>query len=582
MARSARSTSGRGASSRKASRGRIPSLPTPAINPGARIWFVFIVFIFLSFVLVGRAAWLSVIDASSNREDARNSRLATIDLPARRGTIYDRNGTVLATSINAVTVVCNPVEVTDPQGEAAQLAAVLGGKPSDYLPALTTPDTVFAYVARKISEADGDKLKALDMPGIDFMNDSMRVYPNGRVAGQIIGMCDIDDIGLSGLEMYYNDILAGTNGQIKVERGQNGFPIAGGVYANTAAQNGQDIVVSLDLEMQEYLESRLTEEIQRVEGKSGNALIYDGATGEILAIASTPYLNPSDREHIEEGATELKSISTAFEPGSIFKTASAAAILEADVMSPSETIYCPAVLPADEYVITDAHERDDEIMSLRQIIARSSNIGISLASEKLGFGPLYEAIQRYGLTEATGVDFPGESAGFSTKPEDWSLIQSYNVTFGQGISVTPLQVSRFYGAIANGGEAFTPHFLMSLPQSDKQQEWQSSTIIQNKNAIEPLTSMLQSVVAEGTGTEAQIEGFKPAGKTGTAEFVDESGKYSTDSYNISFVGWLPDTDSKLVCFVGVTDVPADRTTTPAFRDIMSFAINHYRIGVNQG
>lgn len=576
------STSRRAASSRRSNKGRLPSVPTPQIDPGARIWVMAIVFAALALVIVVRIGWLSVVAAPANAEAARDSRMASIDLPARRGTIYDRNGTVLATSVNATTIYCNPSEVTDAPGEAAQLAAILGGSAADYQEILQTPDTSFAYVVRKAEEEDGEALKALDMDGIYFINDSKRVYPNGHVAGQVIGMCDIDGNGLSGLELYYNDVLSGTNGQMQVERGANGFPIAGGTYANIAAQNGQDIIVSLDLGVQEYVESRLAEQIADVEGKAGNALLYDGATGEILAVASTPYLDPGDRENIEEGATELKSISGAFEPGSIFKTVSACAILEAGVMTPSETIYCPAELPADEYVITDAHERNDEVMSLRQIITESSNIGISLSTEQLGFRPLYDAIVRYGLTQETGVDYPGESAGFCTDVDTWSQIQSYNVTFGQGISVTPLQMARFYGAIANNGVACTPHFLMSKPQTGEDATWPSAQIIQNTESIEPLVSMLQSVVAEGTGTAAQIEGFKPAGKTGTAEFAEENGTYNSENYNISFIGFLPDTDSKLVCFVGVADVPADRITTPAFKDIMTFAINHYRIGASQG
>lgn len=566
----------------RAQAGRAASFAVAGVDPGKRIIFIVIIFAAVALVLAGRVAWLSVIDGPANAEKAQSSRTVPITLPARRGTIYDRNGAVLATSVNATTIYCNPNEVTDPEGESAQLAAVLGGKPGDYIEALTAPDTSFSYIARKADEKDGLALQGLNMDGVYFLADSKRVYPNGRVAGQVVGVCNVDDEGQSGLEGYYDELLSGTDGSLEVERGANGYPIAGGTYTTTAALNGSDIVVSLDLEMQEYLEDRLEQAVQEIEGKEGSALIYDGKTGEIIAMASTPYLNPSDRSDIKEGALDLKPVSLAFEPGSIFKTVSATAILEEGVLTPSDTLYCPAQLPADEYVITDAHERTDEVFSLRQILAQSSNVGISLATEQLGFDKLYHAIERYGFTTATGADFPGESAGYCADVSEWSKVQSYNVSFGQGISVTPLQVARFYGALTNDGVACTPHFLQSDTESGEPKQYPSTQIIENTGAIEPVTSMLQSVVSEGTGTAAQIEGFKPAGKTGTAEFVDEEGQYSEQEYNISFVGYLPDTDSSLVCFVGVTQVPGDRTVTPAFRDIMAFAINHYGISPSQG
>lgn len=580
MARRGSATSRGRSSSRRSSAGRLSSVPTPQLDPNKRIWIMALIFAGMALLVVLKMGWLTIVQGSEYAQAARDSRLASIDVPARRGTIYDRNGSVLATSVNATTVYCNPNEVTDVKGEAAQIAAILGGNQADYIDALGSKETSFAYVVRKADPDAADTLKALNLDGLYYLNDSKRVYPKGQIAGQVVGMCDIDGNGLSGLELYYNDILAGTNGQIQVERGANGYPIAGGVYTSTAAQNGEDIVVSLDLEMQEYLETRLAEQIKTVEGKAGSAVLYDGATGEIYAIASTPYLDPSNRENIEEGSTELKPVSMAFEPGSIFKTVSATALLESNTMKAEDTIFCPAALPADEYIITDAHERGDQTMSLRQIITESSNIGISLSTEKLGFGPLYDAIERYGLTTETGIDYPGESSGFSTKPDDWSKIQSYNVTFGQGITVTPLQMVRFYGALVNNGVACTPHLLISKPQTAERTEWPTEQIIKNTEAIEPMVSMLQSVVEEGTGVDAQIEGFAPAGKTGTAEFAQDDGTYKRDAYNISFVGFLPNTNSDLVCFVGVTDVPADRITTPAFKDIMTFAINRYHVGAN--
>ena len=557
-------------------RSRVAAVPTVSISP-ARVGILMMVFAAIVVVIVARLLYLTIIVGPENAQKAQDTRTASIEVTAKRGTIYDRNGTVLASSVDAKTICCNPREVTDAAGTAKQLKSILGGDESDYYNALTTPDTAFAYLYQKADVDVAQRVEDLELPGVYLVDDSKRIYPCGQTAGQVIGVCDVDGNGLTGLEYYYDDILSGTNGTLVQERGRNGEPIAGGLKEDVAAVDGQDIVISIDVEMQEYLENRLANAVTEIQGKGGNAIVYDGATGEILAMATSPFLNPGERDTYEEDAMNLTSITTAFEPGSIFKTVSMTAAFEQLDITPDTTIFCPASLPADEYFVTDAHARGDERMSMRTILADSSNVGMSLTAKMLGFGPLYDKIVDYRLTEATGVDYPGESAGYLTEPDTWSTIQCYNVSFGQGVMVTPLQITRFYGALANDGVECQPHFLMAKPQSGETEEYQTDQVIENTDAIEPITSMLKSVVSEGTGEDAQIEGFEPAGKTGTAEFVDEDGLYSESSYNISFVGFLPDTNSKIVCFVGVTDVPGDRITTPAFKDIMTFAINHYEI-----
>ncbi len=510
-------------------------------------------------------------------EEAKASLSQTITEPAKRGTIYDRNGVVLAADVDARTIYCNPHEVEDPEKESSAIASVLGGDANDYVDALTRENTSFSYVQRKADVDKAQQIEEMNLSGIYFLHDTKRVYPCGENAGQVVGLCDIDGKGLTGLELYYNDVLSGTDGQITEEIGSDGRTIAGSSHENQERQDGQDIVLSIDIEMQQFLEQRLAEQTQQLNGKSGNAVLYDGGTGEIIACASTPYLNPGDRENIQDGSTSLRSITTAYEPGSIFKTVSMTAIMESGVLSPDSTIYCPAYLPADEFYISDAHQRGDETMTLSHILAVSSNVGMSLAASDLGFDNLYNAIVRYNLTDYTGVDYPGESRGTLDPVDQWSQVQSYNVSFGQGIMVTPLQMCRFYGALTNGGVEETPHFLISKPGSEDQPQYESDQVIDNQQAIDEVTGMLQGVVSEGTGTQAQITGFSPAGKTGTGQYIGENGTYLENMNNISFIGYLPNTNSKLVCFVGVSEVPGDGVTTPAFRDIMTDAIQHYGI-----
>lgn len=540
-----------------------------------------LLFIFLGVVLclTARLVYLQVIKAPEFSKAAADSRTLSVDISPHRGTIYDRNGNVLATSVDAMTIYANPKEIENASSAAEAVADALGGKAGDYAE-LLEKDTTFVYLKRKADMEAAEALKSKGIVGIYYIEDTKRVYPYGKVAGQVLGFVNVDDQGVSGLELYYDEILKGTPGKLVVQQGGGGIPIPGGTEVDEPAVDGQDIVVSIDIDMQSYLEKRLAEGVKTIEGKDGRAVLMDGSTGELLAIASTPYFDPANPSESEVGSDSLKPVTQAFEPGSIFKAVSMTAMLEAGTVTPDTTIFAPAALPADEYVITDAHERGDMDMTARYVIQDSSNIGTSLLVEKyLGFAPLYDKIVSYGLNEQTGVDYPGEAAGYlSPNVETWPLITKYNVTFGQGVSTTPLQMVRFYGALVNDGVACTPHFLISKPQSNETPEYETEQIIENTAAIDPMISMLETVVEEGTGTGAAIDGYRVAGKTGTAEYVDEdTGLYAKNSYNLTFTGALPDASMPLVCFVSVNEVPYERNTTEVFKDIMTEAISRYRV-----
>ena len=541
--------------------------------------FVFVLFLFAALAFVGRLVYLQVIVADEYSEEARSARSVDIPITPKRGTIYDRNGRVLATSVEATTVYCNPSEIEDANAAATTIAQALGGKKEDYLEPLTRPETAFAYIKRQADVEQADTLRAAEIKGVYFVSDTKRVYPNGSAAGQIIGLVNIDGEGLTGLENYYDDILAGQAGTLHMEQGLTGIPINGTVQT-TEAVPGKDITISIDIDLQQKLEKTVVAMAKRMKASSGQSVVLDGGTGEILAIASSPLLDPTNTETIEDRAAECQCITRAFEPGSIFKSVTMLAALENKAVTPADSFYCPNLLPADEYYVSDAHERENETMTATQILVRSSNVGISLIAKRMGFDKLNEAIEKYGLDSTiTGVDYPGESAGYLLEYSQWSRIQGYNISFGQGISETPLQMARFYGALANGGVSCQPHFLIS--RGDGQEvTWESKTIVKDADALKKLIDMLKLVVEEGTGTGAQISGFAVAGKTGTAEYVDEEHRdqgYVLDHYNNSFVGFLPDTDSKLVCFVGATEVPSETATTEVFQDIMAYAIERYNI-----
>ncbi len=556
---------------------------------GNRAFAVILFFMVLAAIFFVRLIYLQVIVAPSYAEQAEASRTVGFAVEPRRGTIYDRNGHILAISVEATTIYANPSEVEDPNATARAIAEVLGGTEKDYVNLLTkSASPTFSFVQRKADVSKAAALKERELPGIYFIDDTRREYPYGQTGGQVIGACSIEVdpeanreyyVGICGLEMYYNTLLSGTAGYYEAEVGADGTPIPGGVHVSKQAVEGQDIVISLDIEFQEELEEDLKVGVERVGVSEGSAVVMDASTGEIYAAASSPFFNPADRSEVPEGSMQLKAATDLLEPGSIFKTVSAMAIMEKETMTPDTEVDCPEFLEADGYIVSDAADHPEVTWSLREIMNRSSNIGISLAVEEyLGFDGLYDAIQRYRINELTGIDYPGEQLGYLLDFDYWSRVQGYNATFGQGLSVNAMQMTAFYGALINDGVEVTPHFLMRKPQTGEVPEWPTYEIIENKKAMEPVKSMLRTVVTDGTGEEAAIEGYEVAGKTSTAEIYDEeNGGYRYNAYNIAFTGFIDNSTSKFVCYCGADEVPSDRKVTLMFHDIMSHAINRYNI-----
>ena len=585
---------GKGKQSPERGGGKHSSHVERLVSRGSNRAFVVVAgFMAIAVIFLIRLIYLQVIIAPVYAAQAEESRTVGFYVEPRRGTIYDRNGHILAISVDATTIYANPSEVTDPATTARIIAETIGGEQADYASALQSQESpTFTYIKRKVDVEAADRLKQKleeqKLPGVDYLEETRREYPYGKVGGQVIGACSIEVdeqnnreyyVGICGLEMYYNTILSGTAGYYSAEVGRDGTPIPGGVHESTPSVEGQDIVISLDIEFQEQLEKYLKIGVEAVGVKKGSAVLMDAKTGEIYGASSCPFFNPADRSKVEEGSMQLKPVTNLFEPGSIFKTVSATAILEKGTMKPSTKIKVPAYLEADGYIVSDATPHDDLVWDLRTIINQSSNIGISMSVEKnLGFQELYDAILRYRLNTLTGIDYPGEQLGYLLDFDHWSRVQAYNVSFGQGISVNAMQMIAFYGALINDGVSQTPHFLLRKPQTGEVPTWETHEIIKNKKAIEQMTSMLQTVVTDGTGTDAAIDGYDAAGKTSTAEIYDEiNGGYLLEQYNIAFTGFIANSNCPFVCFCGADDVPADRHVTAMFHDIMADVVERYNV-----
>ncbi len=529
-------------------------------------------------VVACRLVWLQVVQHDSLSSQAEQNRQNVIALTARRGTIYDRNGNVLAMSEDCRTLYCNPKEIHEPYRTAEILAEFLGGSTNDYVGTLTQ-DTTFAYIARKVDTTVAndicEKLLSQQLPGVYRLQDSRRVYPYGSVGGQILGIVGIDGDGLSGLELYYDDLLSGTDGEMIIETGLGGTPIAGAAAETTAATDGTDIVISLDINVQRVAEEQIVEGVEQYKATSGSVMVCDPQTGEILAACSTPLLDASDLSEVEDGATSLKLVSDSYEPGSIFKVLTAAIGVEQGVVSSTSSFYVPATLQVGSDTVGDDDDRSYAMdMTLREILRRSSNTGAALiAQEVIGADTFAAGVEAFGIGHPTGIDFPGEVEGIVKTRAEYDGSSLGSMSFGQGLAIPLVQMVRAVGALANKGVPMTPHFLVS--EGTERVEWKAGEPIVSERAATEVVDMMRTVIEEGTGEPAQVEGYDVAGKTGTGEMADTSkGGYVEDSYTSSLIGFAPAADPTVLVYVGLNGTPylATDSAAPLFSSIMGEAL----------
>lgn len=508
---------------------------------------------------------------------AQQQRNNTVTLLAARGTIYDRNGNVLAISRECRTVVCNPKQVNDPSRAAQIIADVVGGTQEHYLEALSR-DSGFSYVVKRISVEDAQTIQKqmLDakIQGIFYYADMKRDYPYGAVAAQILGVVNADGEGLTGLELYYNDALKGTNGEMIFEAGRKGTPIAGEHPTIKRASKGEDIVLGIDVNLQRACEEIITKGMQDFTAKSASAMVTDPNTGEILAACSTPFYDPLHPEDTKEGALDLKPVSSSFEPGSIFKIISEAIALDSGRVNSHQVFDVPAEIKVGSDTVRDADKRDVAMdMTLRDILIHSSNVGSALVAQKfVGADTFAQGIDAFLIGKKTGIDFPGETAGLVKKRIEYDGATLGAMSFGQAVSFPHVQMVQAVGSIANGGNLYTPHFLSS--RAGKEVEWPSKGTSVSAETAQEIASYMRDVVNDRHHKLSQVEGYDIAGKTGTAEQADETGVYRKNYYVSSFIGFGPTTKPRALVYVALNGTPhlAFQSAAPLFSQIMKQAM----------
>lgn len=532
-------------------------------------------FLAASAIVLARLSEIQVFNTDWYREQANARRVSSQTLYAKRGTIYDRNGTVLVSSIECKNVYLNPSLIKKKQRRRAIDALVdVLGMDEDVVEDLVDREGTFVYVKRQVDEEDAELLAKKGIAGIEFEPAIKRVYPNGSLASQVLGVVNVDNEGITGLEKQYNEVLTGVNGSLMRERARDGSFIAGGAYEKVPAQDGMDIVLGIDANVQRVAEDAIAEAVERVGATYGSIIVTDPTTGEIIAACSYPTYDPTDLASASNASMNLRVVTDVYEPGSVFKTFVSAAAIEHKGLTPNTTFDVPAEVLVGSDIVRDVDKRGAAMtMSLREILRRSSNTGMVLVGEKLGADAFSEyVIDGFQFGKSTGIDFPGESLGIIKKRSEYDGASLGSMSFGQSLAVEPVQMVRAMSAIANKGVMTTPHFLKT--RAGEEVDWTDGEHrVLSEETAASVADMMLTVVDEGTGMDAQMPGYEVSGKTGTAERAGKDGGYEEGNNMASFMGFVSTKDPRVLCYVTLDGTVAmSYAATPVFRKVMEEAL----------
>lgn len=555
------------------------------VNHRKRLLVVLALLAGLFAILASKVVDLQVISPGRYLAFGASQRDETQVLAADRGAILDRNGDELAISRPTKSVFVDPSLVQDPATSAAAIAPILGLPVSDVQVKMTSNGR-FQYLARKVSSDAADKVKALNLPGVAFLDESERYLPGGTSARSLLGGVDVDNAGLSGLEAEYDDQLTGVPGKLTIEKSPDGRTIPNVDSSLQPAQQGQTITLTIDRAIQNEAESVLAQQVATSEAKGGIAIVTKPGTGEVLAMANV-VRDPKTGEVVV--GTNNAALTTQYEPGSVMKAMTVAAALEDGTTKPDTTYVLPPTLQRYDATFGEAEPRGQVTWNVAQILAQSSNVGTIKIAEQLGGNEMYKYQKAFGFGEKTAIDFPNEAPGAVLKPAKWSGTSLPTIAIGQGISVTPLQMLEAYNVIANQGVYVAPTLVRSTTGSDGVAH--PTPVAEGRRVVSAATAdqlnlMLRNVVTEGTGQEARIPGYNTFGKTGTARKVQPGGVYTDANgitqYQSTFIGVVPAEQPALSVYVMIDEPKGGKytggtTAAPAFSTIAGFALR--RLGI---
>ncbi len=550
-----------------------------------RLLLIGVLFFLFAGALISRLFYLQIIQHDELLARSEGQYRAEETVQYGRGNIYDRNMNALAANVELESVAVNPQEVTDPQRVAKILSAVLG-KDFDKVLRQIESRKGFVWIQRKVLPEAVKAIKRESLQGVEFVIEHKRFYPKRKLASHSLGFVGIDNQGLAGVEYLHDSRLKGASVKLTTEKDARGRRIR---WANTAGQDkyqSLDVALTIDEVVQFFTEYELEKAVKKHQAVRGFAIVMNPKTGEIYSIANAPAFNPNNFSSYPRETRKNQAISGSFEPGSIFKPVLAAAAIDSGVAAPNDIFFCEnGAYRLGGRLFREATGHSFGWLSLKDVIANSSNIGTIKIAEKLGRKTFYKYMKRFGFGEKLGVDLPGEGRGRLRPLREWSRLSHAPLSFGQEISVTPLQMISAISAMANGGALMKPYVTKATFKQGEAVARTEPQII--RRAVAPETGrkmldILRRAVNHGTGKNAAIEGFDVAGKTGTAQKFDPlAGSYSDRFYMASFVGFVPAYSPRLAILVMI-DSPkgthyGGSVAAPVFREIAKQTLRYMNI-----
>ncbi|MBM4234858.1 MAG: hypothetical protein FJ152_00100 [Firmicutes bacterium] len=551
-----------------------------------RILFIFVMTLLFSLYLIGRLAWIQIVRADELYDQAWKQWNHNIIVQTGRGAIYDQHGRLLAGSTDVQTVVAIPQQIEDPGVVAGALAPILNMNEQE-IAELVTLDRSAVYIKRKVDPEITEAVREMNLPGIVFFNEEKRYYPGSNLASQLLGFVGMDQ-GWSGLEFYYEQYLSGSEGRLLYPADALGRQLPHNYFGNFLPKQSCNLYLAIDESIQHIVEKELERVVAEAAPRQALAIAVDPYSGAVLAAAARPDYDPLHYDEFDPERWNLAPFTSSFEPGSTFKLVTLAAVLEEGLFDPEELHYCPG------YAIVGGHrincwtvERGGcGTITFQQSLGTSCNTAYIVLGQRLGAQKLAEYIEAFGYGKTTGIDYPGEGSGLVFRETMLGPLELATTAFGQGISVTPVQQAMAVSAMINGGYLYQPYLVNEIRGKE------GETIFKRKPELvrqvisaetsEKLIELMETVILDGTGKTAALEGYRAAGKTGTAEKLDEEHLYSSDSFIYSFVGFAPVDDPRVVLYVAVDGITlgpryGSATSAPLFKRIMEDTLNYLQV-----
>jgi stage V sporulation protein D (sporulation-specific penicillin-binding protein) len=546
--------------------------------------FLFFAYFLFFVVLAGRLGWLQVVKGEELRSRALEVRMSDIPVQARRGLILDRRGRELALSVEVNSVYALPPEIRDAEKTARELARVLGLSPGTVLGRLRQR-TFYVWIKRRISEEEAAAVKELKLPGIGLTREAQRFYPQGQLAAHLLGIVGIDNVGLEGLELIYDRDLRGQPGRVVIEVDALGREIPQSQRQFEPPVPGNNLVLTIDQVLQYICERELERAMARTEAKAGLVVMMDPTNGEILALTSRPTFDPGRYQDFPDSYRRNPAVADTMPPGSTFKPITAAAALETGVVTPTSGFFCPGSITVPGHTFFCWLEGGHGAINFEQAVAQSCNVAFIQMGLRTGVDAFYRYLDEFGFTSPTGTDAgTGETQGLILPKEHCKPVDLAAMSFGQTLTVTPLQLCRAIAAIANGGVITTPHVMKEIrtPAGELVRTYEDRGVrrVISQETARELVRAMGLVIEEGTGRSAQVAGYRLAGKTGTAQKVEE-GRIASGKYISSFIGFGPLPEPRVLVLV-VLDEPkgeyyGSQVAAPVFAAIVADAFRYLEI-----